>query len=82
VLYKTKQSAYSTRMESNYIKRLQQDGSLKANELEALYTGLTALCVYLGSDKFANDPTVQVRDVHTRIREIVQDAMSVGMGAV
>ena len=68
-------------MESNYIKRLQQDGSLKAGELETLYSGLTALCVYLSSDKFANDPTVQVRDVQTRIREIVQDAMSVGMGA-
>jgi hypothetical protein len=69
-------------MASNYIKRLQEDGSVKAAELETLYSGLTALCVYLSSDKFANDPTVQVRDVQTRIREICQEAMSVGMRAV
>jgi hypothetical protein len=57
-------------MESNYIKRLQNETAVQQREIAALYEGLTELAVYLTSDKFANDPTVQTQDVLNRIAGI------------
>lgn len=49
----------------NHIKRLEQDRA----ELVALRAELRELRGYLASAKFAEDPTVQVRDVLNRLYE-------------
>ena len=58
----------------NYIHRLQgQVAELQAQREEANEL-LTDVLVYLGSNKFWNDPTVQVRDLQTRLQPI-RDAL-------
>ena len=42
-------------------------------QLEALTDGIIRLQSYLTSAKFSNDPTVQVRDVLTRLQEALFD---------
>ena len=54
---------------ANYIQTLQTENAQKDAELRALYAGLTELKAYLTSDKFADDNSVQVRDVLTRLHE-------------
>lgn len=53
----------------NYIKQLQNE-LLEVNaELAGLKSGLIDLERYLLSDKFFNDPTVQIQDVLNRIAD-------------
>ena len=54
----------------NYIKQLQDDKVRLAAATNAALTGLADMLAYLHSDKFVEDPTVQVQDVINRIREI------------
>ena len=54
----------------NYIHQLQGEvAELQAQREEANQL-LTEVLVYLGSNKFWNDPTVQVRDIQTRLAPV------------
>ena len=58
----------------NYIHQLQGEvAELQAQREEANQL-LTDVLVYLGSNKFWNDTTVQVRDIQTRLQPI-RDAL-------
>jgi len=54
----------------NYIKKLQQENTeLKRNAIDA-NDAITDLYVYLMSNKFRTDTTVQVKDVMNRLDNI------------
>ena len=53
----------------NYIKQLENDKVRLSAATNAALTGLEGMLVYLQSDKFHEDPTVQVQDMINRIRE-------------
>ena len=57
-------------MMMNYIKQIQDDKMRLAAATNAALTGLADMLAYLHSDKFREDPTVQVQDVINRIREV------------
>jgi len=52
----------------NHIERLTRQAASVRAEADALHEGINDLLVYLASDKFASDPTVQVADVQRRLR--------------
>lgn len=54
----------------NYIKQLQADKSEAEIRLARWHEGVIILKQYLTSDKFYNDPTVQVSDILRRIGEV------------
>lgn len=62
--------------QNNYINRLENDLAAANAYMLSMENELAALRGYLASDKFAIDPTVQVRDVDTRIREAMWAAIS------
>lgn len=53
----------------NHISKLTQELAETKAELSTLHEQLTELVSYLTSSKFHKDPTVQVRDVLTRLTE-------------
>jgi len=53
----------------NHISRLTQELAETKAELSTLHQHLIHLVIYLTSDKFYQDPTVQVRDVLNRLTE-------------
>lgn len=53
----------------NYIKKLEAEIAARGSELVGIKCGLTDLEAYLQSDKFREDPTVQVKDILNRVRE-------------
>jgi hypothetical protein len=55
----------------NYIKRIELDAKKSESEVQSLRDGLIDLMSYLTSSKFKVDPTVQVKDVLTRIQQIL-----------
>lgn len=59
--------------DNNYIKRLQRENRAQAYALQLVRDEIQQLKVYLSSAKFADDTTVQVRDVLNRLR-VVEDA--------
>lgn len=56
----------------NYIKRLEEDNRKLSGELDAYKKSVLELKTYLLSDKFHEDPTVQVRDVLNRLDRAIQ----------
>lgn len=59
---------------TNYIKRLESDRAAGQQYRSAIESALTEIRAYISSDKFANDPTVQVKDIDTRILEALRAA--------
>lgn len=55
----------------NYIKRIELDAKKSESEVQILRDGVIELMSYLNSSKFQVDPTVQVRDVLTRLQQIL-----------
>lgn len=53
----------------NYIKQLENDKVRLSAATNAALTGLEGMLVYLQSDKFHEDTTVQVQDMINRIRD-------------
>jgi hypothetical protein len=51
----------------NYIKKLEQQNREKTRDIIAIQAELRDLVIYLNSDKFHEDTTVQVSDVLRRI---------------
>jgi hypothetical protein len=52
-----------------YVQRLDRERRQAEDELTALQQGLTDLRIYLTSEKFSTDRTVQVADVLARVDE-------------
>lgn len=51
----------------NYIHKLEDQSKADSVEITFLYSGIVDLECYLSSDKFNSDPTVQVKDILTRL---------------
>jgi cell division protein FtsB len=58
-----------------YINRLQQENETLSAEVERLNEGLAALKVYMASEKFHQDTTVQVGDIMRWIDQIKSGAL-------
>ena len=56
----------------NYIKRIEAENTDLKARMEATDQGIQDLISYLCSDKFADDSTVQVRDVLKRLEQGAQ----------
>ena len=56
----------------NYIKKLEAENTDLKARVEATDQGIQDLISYLCSDKFADDSTVQVRDVLKRLEQGAQ----------
>jgi len=54
----------------NYIQQLEKDKLVLTAATQAALIGLADVMSYLHSDKFHEDPTVQVQDMINRINEI------------
>jgi hypothetical protein len=54
----------------NYIKRLQSENEIQAQEIERLNQGLSDLRSYMCSEKFHVDTTVQTSDILRWIEQI------------
>ena len=63
----------------NYIKQLEQEKLILSAATQAALVGLADMMAYLQSDKFHNDPTVQVQDVINRINEIRNAIIDAGI---
>lgn len=53
-----------------YINQLQDAVAKRDAEIARLNAGLTELLIYIQSDKFMSDPTVQTADIYHRIMRI------------
>jgi hypothetical protein len=67
---------------TNHIKALQIKGEVLKAENDSLREGIVDMFAYLSSLKFANDPTVQTRDVMTRLSEIVSRSFDAGLETI
>lgn len=65
----------------NYIQQLEQDKLVLTAATQAALIGLADLMSYLHSEKFHEDPTVQVQDVVNRINEIRTRVYDAGANA-
>jgi hypothetical protein len=54
----------------NYIKRLQAEAETMQYLRGEADEALTEFLVYIGSEKFWNDPTIQVADVQRRLEPL------------
>tara|TARA_Y100001963_G_scaffold160108_1_gene267907 strand:+ start:6738 stop:6935 length:198 start_codon:yes stop_codon:yes gene_type:complete len=54
----------------NYIKRLQAEAETMQHLRNEADEALTEFLVYIGSEKFWNDPTIQVADVQRRLEPL------------
>jgi hypothetical protein len=67
---------------SYHIKALQLKVAVLRAENDSLREGIVGMFAYLVSMKFADDPTVQTRDVMTRLSEIVSRSFDSGLEVI
>ena len=60
----------------NYIKRLEADNKRRGKMIDAMEAELMDLRRYLTSEKFHEDPTVQVQDVLNRLENVTYAAVT------
>jgi hypothetical protein len=61
----------------NYIKRLERENAELRAAAQNARDAITAFKIHLFSEKFYNDPTIQVKDVDLRLTEIA-NTLNVG----
>ncbi len=71
----TQTSKSKGKSKMNYIKRLQNENKNLKNDKNIARAELLELEKYLLSPKFYNDPTVQIRDVLTRMEALKSTLM-------